>query len=186
MIKIIVDLLLGIILLPLSVPFILIAVLLIVIEDKQSPFFTQKRMGKNKKLFTIFKLRTMKNNSVTNLGGFLRKTGLDELPQLINILLLQMSFVGPRPLTQSDIERLGWDGVYYEKRWNVRPGITGLAQLSPICHKKMSWFLDLNYILKNSFKLDVAIIFSSFLIPLLGKEKAMRLIHIRKKYGRTR
>lgn len=158
-------------------PIILIGMLFIVCFDFQNPLFFQKRLGKNKTQFTIIKLRTMKNNHVTALGNLFRKTGIDELPQLLNILSTSMSFVGPRPLTESDITRLGWDDNYHENRWKCRPGLTGLAQLSPSCNKKMSWFLDKKYVQCNSILLDLKIIISSFAVLFLGKKRVIKWMH---------
>lgn len=121
----------------------------------------------------------MKDGEVTFVGRVLRRTGIDELPQLINILKGDMSFIGPRPLTLADIERLEWDSAYYEKRWELRPGIVGLAQLSPICHKKMSWYLDKYYIQEQSMLLDMKILFSSILIPFVGKSQMKKWMHNR-------
>lgn len=112
----------------------------------------------------------MKNNQVTFIGRIIRKTGIDELPQLVNILIGQMSLVGPRPLTDADIVRLEWDKEYYLERWKFKPGIVGLAQLSPICHKKMSWFLDRYYIRNQSVVMDIKIVAAAALIPFLGKQ----------------
>ncbi|WP_440882032.1 sugar transferase [Tenacibaculum sp. C7A-26P2] len=110
--------------------------------DTGSPIFKQKRVGKNKKPFTLLKFRTMSVNtksvathlanssSVTKLGSFLRKSKLDELPQLINVLKGDMSLVGPRPnlFNQEElIKERGERGVY-----NSLPGITGLAQINEI------------------------------------------------------
>lgn len=175
--------LLGLIL---TLPVLVVAIFLILLFDRQNPFFIQGRVGKSKKIFQIIKLRTMKNNQVTGLGNILRKSGIDELPQLLNILFFQMSFVGPRPLTQADIERLGWHDVYHQMRWNVRPGITGLAQLSPVCHKKMSWFLDQKYIHCQSILLDLKIAFSSVAVLFVGKKKAVQWIHSNRNHASTR
>jgi len=144
--------------------------LFIVFVDFQNPLFFQTRIGKNKKPFTIIKLRTMKKNSVSKLGNILRKTGIDELPQILKIISTSMSFVGPHPLNEQDIIRLGWNSEYHTSRWKCRPGITGLAQLSPCCNKKMSWLLDKKYIQCNSILLDLKILFSSFAILFLGKK----------------
>ena len=110
--------------------------------DTGSPFFLQKRMGKNKSFFTLFKFRSMhlsteslpthllQTSSVTRWGAFIRRSKLDELPQLVNIFLGQMSFVGPRPnLPNQDdlIHQRSVRGVY-----QVRPGITGLAQIQKV------------------------------------------------------
>ncbi len=122
----------------------------------------------------------MKNGEITFLGRVLRRTGIDEIPQFINVLKGDMSIVGPRPLTKSDIIRLGWDSDYHMQRWNLKPGIVGLAQLSPVCHKKMSWFYDKTYILKHNFILDLKIIFSCLAIPFVGKRRVKAWIHTSK------
>jgi O-antigen biosynthesis protein WbqP len=121
---------------------VLLVVIIIGLFDTGSPIFIQERVGKDKKLFKLIKFRTMSKNtesvashlannaSITKLGGFLRKTKLDELPQLINVLKGDMSFVGPRPnLFNQDelITERDALGIY-----NVLPGITGLAQIQNI------------------------------------------------------
>ena len=121
---------------------VLLVIYVLGLFDTGSPLFWQERVGRNKKPFTLVKFRTMKVDtasvashlastaSITRIGGFLRKTKLDELPQLWNVLKGEMSLVGPRPglfnqqeLTTERAQR----GVF-----DVRPGITGLAQLSDI------------------------------------------------------
>ena len=100
------------------------------------PIFFQKRPGLNNKIFTLYKFKSLydvSKNAIeekrqNKLGDFLRKTGLDELPQLFNILKNDMSFVGPRPLL---IEYLKKYTIYEKKRHLVKPGITGLAQINP-------------------------------------------------------
>lgn len=121
---------------------ILLIVTIIGLFDTGSPIFLQKRVGKNKKAFTLIKFRTMSvdtasvashlssTTSITKLGSFLRKTKIDELPQLINVLKGEMSLVGPRPnlFNQAELIRERDNlGVY-----NVLPGITGLAQVNNI------------------------------------------------------
>ena len=121
---------------------VLLVIYIIGLFDTGSPLFLQERVGRNKKPFTLVKFRTMKvdtasvashlasSASITKLGGFLRKTKLDELPQLWNVLKGEMSLVGPRPnlFNQNELitERDAL-GVYA-----VRPGITGLAQVNEI------------------------------------------------------
>jgi len=124
-------------------PIMLLIALIIVLTSKGSPLFLQKRVGKNKKLFTIFKFRTMRSNTakdvpthllddpgkfLTPIGKILRKLSLDELPQLLNIFVGQMSFIGPRPAlwNQDDLVKL-------RDRWganDVRPGLSGWAQIN--------------------------------------------------------
>jgi len=177
LIKIFFDILLALVSLIPALPVMIISSIVILIFDRQNPLFFQERIGLNKKVFTIIKLRSMKNGHITKPGRILRKTGIDELPQLFNIIFTDMSFVGPRPITQFDIDRLGWNGNYYASRWQVRPGITGLAQISKSCHKKMSWFLDKKYVQCNNFLLDFKIIFSSFAILFVGKIKVKKWLH---------
>ena len=71
----------------------------------------------------------MRDGKVTRVGRWLRQTGLDELPQLVNIYRGEMSVVGPRPLTPEDVERLGWNASHFDWRFGSKPGITGLSQL---------------------------------------------------------
>jgi O-antigen biosynthesis protein WbqP len=121
---------------------ILLAIYVIGLFDTGSPVFRQERVGRNKKPFVLVKFRTMSvdtasvashlasTSSITKMGGFLRKTKLDELPQLWNVLRGEMSLVGPRPglFNQGELTKAREEkGVYL-----VRPGITGLAQVSDI------------------------------------------------------
>ncbi|MFY8298553.1 sugar transferase [Pseudoalteromonas sp. SS15] len=122
-------------------PFLVI-IYIIGLFDTGSPIFTQERVGRNKKPFTLVKFRTMKvetasvashlasTASITPLGGFLRKTKLDELPQLWNVLKGEMSLVGPRPgLFNQEELTVARDK---QKVFDVRPGITGLSQVNEI------------------------------------------------------
>lgn len=159
-------------------PFMLIAAIAIKIEDPKGPvIFKQTRVGKDKKPFCIYKFRSMwtetpdvpthllddPNQFITKVGRFLRKTSIDEVPQVWNILKGDMSFVGPRPslFSQEDlIEERDKRNVH-----SVRPGLTGLAQVSgrdelPIPVKAA---YDGEYIEKMSFKLDVSLFFRTFI-----------------------
>tara|TARA_R110001592_G_scaffold111334_1_gene308303 strand:+ start:3471 stop:4022 length:552 start_codon:yes stop_codon:yes gene_type:complete len=121
---------------------VLVVLTVIGLFDTGSPIFCQKRVGKNKKPFTLIKFRTMKLDtasvashlastaSITPFGGFLRRTKLDELPQLWNVLKGEMSLVGPRPglLNQEELT----SAREANNVFNVRPGITGLAQVNDI------------------------------------------------------
>ncbi|MEO0199080.1 MAG: sugar transferase [candidate division WOR-3 bacterium] len=139
-IKRVVDIVLSFFGLLLLSPLLLIIALLILIFDGPPIFFLQPRAGKNLKPFKLIKFRTMVNDAekmgplitvendprITRLGRFLRSTKLDELPQLLNVLLGHMSFVGPRPQTFKYVEMFKKD---YEEILKVRPGITDLATL---------------------------------------------------------
>lgn len=169
--------LLAFILLLLLLPILLLTALLVALFDGMPVIFTQERLGLNRQVFTIYKFRTMRKERITFLGRVLRKTGLDELPQLINILEGRMRFVGPRPLTQQDIERLEWTDACFDPRWSEVPGLTGMAQLSPVCDKDISLANDLYYVTHRSFSLDARIVFQSLLVPFIGKNKTKNLIH---------
>jgi len=144
---------------------------LISLEDGGSPFFVQSRVGFRKRPFPILKFRTMRDGGITRVGRVLRATGLDELPQLINVLRGEMSLVGPRPLTPADVTRLGWDGSAHAQRWSVGPGITGLAQLYAGRGARLSWFLDRRYIESWCPRLDVVIIGLTLVIAMIGKRR---------------
>jgi len=156
-------------------PFLILIASIILIIDRSPIFFVQERIGKKKKIFKIYKFRTMDNNKITSLGKLLRRTGIDEIPQLINILIGDMNFIGPRPLTTQDINRMEWNTNSHDIRWGVKPGITGLAQLSPICNKRISFFLDKFYVNNHSVILNGKIMYTSILILFLGKRKGQKL-----------
>jgi len=144
------------------------------------PIFKQKRPGLNNKIFILYKFKTLydplKNISEkkrqNKFGNFLRKTGLDELPQLFNILENKMSFVGPRPLL---VEYLKKYSNYEKKRNLVKPGITGLAQVNPTRSGVKSWKksikLDLYYTSNISFYLDVKIILKTLTLLIFEKKQ---------------
>lgn len=158
-------------------PVLLLTAFFVALFDGLPIIFTQDRIGKGKKVFTIYKFKTMKNDQITGLGRILRKTGLDELPQLFNILSGNMRFVGPRPLTQADIDRLEWNDVQFDARWQVHPGLTGLAQLVPVCDKNVSISNDLHYVQHKSALLDLRICLNSVLIPFIGKQRMKKILH---------
>ena len=142
--------------------------------------FKQTRPGKDEQLFTLYKFRTMENtmnpsdplNSdkerLTKFGTFLRKTSLDELPELLNILKGDMSFVGPRPLL---VDYLPLYNTFQKQRHNVRPGLTGLAQVNG--RNVISWQEkfdhDIKYVTDYSFRLDVIITIKT-IITVLKRE----------------
>jgi undecaprenyl phosphate N,N'-diacetylbacillosamine 1-phosphate transferase len=144
------------------------------------PIFFQKRPGLNDKIFTVYKFKSLydadknfsENKRQNKLGNFLRKTGLDELPQLFNVFKNDMSFVGPRPLL---IEYLKKYTVFEKKRHLVKPGITGLAQVSPEPSGKKSWNksikLDIFYVNNVSFFLDIEILFKTLILILFKKKQ---------------
>jgi len=144
------------------------------------PIFKQKRPGLNNKIFTLYKFKTLydahknihEGLRQNTFGNFLRKTGLDELPQLFNVLENSMSLVGPRPLL---IEYLNKYSSYQKKRHLVKPGITGLAQVNPESLVIKFWNerikLDIYYSKNVSFLLDVQILFKTAQLILFKNKK---------------
>ena len=143
-------------------------------EDGGPPFFFQSRIGRGRRPFTVIKFRTMSQQRVTRVGQVLRRTGLDELPQLLNVARGEMSMVGPRPLAPQDVERLGWTDPSFDWRFNARPGITGLSQLLAGRGVRSSRRLDRLYLKRQSLPLDVRLITFSLAANLLGKRRIGR------------
>jgi lipopolysaccharide/colanic/teichoic acid biosynthesis glycosyltransferase len=152
-------------------PIMLLIALLIKLDDGGPILFRQDRLGKYKQPFLIYKFRSMYDGKITRIGQWLRKSGLDELPQIVNILQGDMSLVGPRPLTYADIQRMGWDKRYYISRWHIKPGITGLAQLHAGRSAHHSWLYDKTYLKHESLLLDFKIIILTLFINVLGKRR---------------
>lgn len=155
-------------LLLLSPVFIIITISLF-FANQGKPFFFQKRPGKNEKIFSIIKFKTMNDKKdsdgnllpmgerITNLGAFLRKTSLDEIPQLINVIRGEMSLIGPRPLLVAYLQ------MYTDsqkRRHLVRPGVTGWAQVNGrnFVTWKQKFEKDVWYVDNISFKLDCIIL----------------------------
>ncbi len=173
-----VDLLLAAIGLILSTPFWPLIALAIKLCDRGPVFYTQSRVGQHGRLFTLYKFRTMRPDAengrsvwsrpndprVTSVGRWLRRTRLDELPQLINVLTGDMSIVGPRPERPDLVQGLSVTIPYYAERHLVKPGITGWAQISfgygsseQDAKRKLQF--DLYYLKHMSFELDLIILF---------------------------
>jgi len=144
------------------------------LEDGRSPFFLQERLGRGRRPFTVFKLRTMHNEKITRFGALLRGTGLDEIPQIINVLKGDMSIVGPRPLTVHDINRLGWNTAAMDWRFAASPGITGISQLLAGRSARLSRRLDRLYLKKAGLWLDLKLIATTAAVSLVGKRRVRR------------
>ena len=159
---------------------IIVLILVIVWINIGFPIFVQKRPGLNNKIFLIYKFKTLRDMNKdlsikqrqTKVGNFLRQTGLDELPQLINILENKMSLIGPRPLL---VEYLKYYKSNEKKRHMVKPGITGLAQVYPGPEGNKMWKrsirLDLYYVKNISFLLDLKILLRTVKIVYLKKKQ---------------
>ena len=148
----------------------------IYIEDGHPILFRQVRLGRARRPFTIVKFRTMRGGRVTRVGRLLRATGLDELPQFVNILRGDMSAVGPRPLADADVQRLGWDIPRFDFRWRVLPGLTGLAQVTGAPSGRQSASLDRWYVGHSSLPLDVRLVALSFAVNALGKRRVREFL----------
>jgi O-antigen biosynthesis protein WbqP len=163
---------------------ILIILIIIGYFDTGSPLFRQQRVGRNKVLFSLIKFRSMHLNtlsvpthlanasSLTKYGTFLRKSKLDELPQLFNVFLGQMSLVGPRPnlLNQEDLMNIRESlGVY-----KIRPGITGLAQINKIDMSTPQLLAETDAQMASNF--STFLYFKFIILTLLGKGSGDRII----------
>lgn len=170
-------------------PVFLIIIAAIKLDSKGPVIFSHKRLGQGGKLIKVYKFRSMVQNAdevmknftkeqkeefaknfklendprITKVGDFLRKTSLDELPQLFNILIGNMTVVGPRPIVEKELEKYG---VYGDKFLSVKPGLTGLWQVSgrsdTTYEERVS--LDMEYIDKRSFWFDLKIIFKTVIV----------------------
>jgi len=148
----------------------------ILLADGRPLLFRQTRLAAGRRRFTILKFRSMRNGEVTAVGRILRATGLDELPQLVNVLAGDISAVGPRPLTEEDVRRLGWTDAASDFRWSVPQGLTGLAQIVGARSDRHALRLDRRYIARQSLRLDTRLIAWSFAVNLLGKRRVQLLI----------
>ena len=186
--KRIIDVLVSFVGLVLSAPIILLTAVAIKLESPGPIFYRQERVGQSERHFTLFKFRSMAQDAeaevgpvwaaendprATRVGSIIRKLRIDEIPQMINVLKGEMSFVGPRPERPFFVEPLKQNIPYYDLRHSVKPGITGWAQ---ICYRygdseqdaieKLQY--DLYYIKHMSPVFDLQIIFESFKVIIFG------------------
>jgi len=168
--KRVIDILISCIAMLILAPVFVMVILGMIISGHRSLFFVQTRVGKNEKLFKLMKLKTMTDEKdenghllpdeqrLTKVGKIIRKTSLDELPQLINVIKGDMSVIGPRPLLVAYLQHYSEE---QKKRHHVKPGITGWAQVNG--RNAISWErkfeLDVWYVNNISFLLDVKIVF---------------------------
>lgn len=162
-------------------PVFILVMISIALVNKGNPFFVQRRPGKDEKIFSIFKFKTMNDavdefgnllpdtERLTRVGSFVRKTSLDELPQLINIIKGDMSFIGPRPLL---VRYLPFYTEEENKRHTIKPGITGWAQVNG--RNTLNWDrrlrLDVYYVDNVSLILDIKIILKTIQKVLQSKD----------------
>ena len=180
-IKPVIDFTMAFILLVLTIPVMIAAMILVRLNSRGPAIYSQRRMGLNGKMFTIYKIRTMYEDSerhsgatwslpgdprITPIGRILRLTHLDELPQLVNVLMGEMSLVGPRPERPEFLPGLERAMPDYRRRLAIRPGVTGLAQVQqpPDSDLISAWRklgYDLHYVESMGFWLDVRIVLAT-------------------------
>jgi len=182
------SLVLGSVAIIVTSPIMLLALIAIRLDSPGPGIFRQRRVGENGKLFTVFKFRSMYEGSekkqlrpaedgddrITRVGKWLRRTRIDELPQLFNIVKGDMAFVGPRPFVPEQEEECVASIPFYKERWLVKPGATGWAQINrgynvTLEDNREKLAYDLFYIKNVSFGLDLFIMFSTIKILLLGR-----------------
>ena len=190
-IKRVFDIFVSLIVLLVASPFLLLTIIAIWIEDgfKAPVFYSQIRVGKNGLQYKVYKFRSMRvdaekagnaiwasktDSRVTRVGSFIRKTRLDEFPQIANVLNGTMSFVGPRPERPEFVEKLRQEIPYYNDRHLVKPGVTGWAQLlypygSSVNDSYQKQLFDMYYVKNHSFFLDCLIILQTVEVVLFGK-----------------
>jgi undecaprenyl phosphate N,N'-diacetylbacillosamine 1-phosphate transferase len=164
-------------------PVAALAAIAVYLEDGWPVLFRQERVGHRRQLFCILKIRTMRDGRTTRVGRVLRATGLDEITQFVNILRGQMSAVGPRPLTASDVERFGWTDPEFDFRWSTKPGLTGLAQIVGPSSRAEALELDRAYVASWRPLLDYGLIALSFAVNVLGKTRVQRLLRLLRRSG---
>jgi len=189
LVKRVFDMLTSSILLVATFPVMLITALLIILEDGFPIFYRQERVGKNGEVFTVLKFRSMLKNAekdkkpqwaatddprITRVGNIIRKLRIDELPQIVNVLKNEMSFVGPRPERPYFVNMLAIQIPYYNVRHSIKPGITGWAQVrypygSSIEDAIEKLQYDLYYVKNHSLFLDVVILILTVEVVLMRR-----------------
>ena len=187
-----IDLLLSTVLAVLTLPLMIATALLVLLEDGRPVFYRQERVGENGRTFTLAKFRSMRKDAekggkpiwakdgddrITRIGRFIRKTRLDELPQLWNVVRGNMSFVGPRPERPFFVDQLSREIPFYQQRLVVKPGLTGWAQVkyrygSSLDDAMEKLRYDLYYIKNLSVIFDLTIVFDTVKVVLFRKGAA--------------
>jgi len=190
-IKKVFDITASFVILTIASPFMILTAIAILIEDgiKAPIFYSQQRVGKRGLIFKVYKFRSMREDAeksgeavwasktddrITRVGGFIRKTRLDEFPQILNVLNGTMSFVGPRPERPQFSEELEKEIPYYDVRHMVKPGVTGWAQLlypygSSTGDAYQKQLFDMYYVKNHTLFLDCLILLQTVEVVLFGK-----------------
>jgi len=182
------DIVLSLIATIILFPLFLIVALFILAEDGAPLFYVQDRVGKNEVIFSLLKFRSMTNkkrlshdqifchsSEVTKVGSFIRRYKIDELPQLLNVVMGDLSIVGPRPCLLETALNFGDKSKI---RHSVKPGLSGLSQISGNIY--LTWEerlnYDLEYVAKMSLWLDIQIILITIYLIFVGEEKGRKMI----------
>jgi sugar transferase (PEP-CTERM system associated) len=183
------DITFALILLTLALPVMLLTAIAIMLESGLPIFYRQERVGKNGRLFDVIKFRSMRTDAekdgkprwasgndsrVTRVGRFIRKTRIDELPQLLNVLKGDMSLVGPRPERPFFVDQLTKEIPFYAVRHSVKPGVTGWAQVryhygASVEDSAEKLQYDLYYVKNHTLFLDLVVLFETVGVVLTGK-----------------
>lgn len=174
------DLFVSLVFIILLSPLFVILSILIYLFDGLPIFFNQERVGKNNIIFVIIKFRTLDNlgNEIKFIGKFLRKYKLDEIPNFLNVVLGDMSLVGPRPLKKDYLKHYSKIQI---KRHNIKPGIFGITQSRENNKDWKKYFqMDLFYLKNFSFFFDICLIFISIFNIIFGKLRSKPLSEVEK------
>lgn len=183
------DILCSLVLITVAAPVMLLTAIAIKLESRGPVFYTQERVGANNRVFRVIKFRSMRTDAekdgkpvwaaaqdsrVTRVGNIIRKTRIDELPQLFNVFKGEMSLVGPRPERPYFVEQLTQEIPYYAVRHSIKPGVTGWAQVkyqygSTVEDSAEKLQYDLYYVKNHSLLLDFVILFETVGVVLTGK-----------------
>lgn len=165
-------------------PLLIICAILVKTTSQGPVFFRQERLGKDKKIFKIYKFRTMTNKKrvieqtykddaeITKVGYYLRRFKIDEMPQIFNILTGDMSLIGPRPCLPNVTEEYGLD----DYRFKVKPGLSSIAGVSGSIYLSWEekWWYDKYYVENLSLILDLKVFLKTFLVIIAGEEKFLK------------
>lgn len=183
------DLVVSLVIFTVSIPAMLITALCIYLEDRGPILYKQERVGKDGQPYMVLKFRSMRNDAektgkpqwaksndprTTRIGAIIRKLRIDELPQILNVLKGEMSFVGPRPERPFFVQQLNEQIPFYNVRHSIKPGITGMAQVrypygASVEDAVQKLQYDLYYVKNNSLFLDILILIDTLQVVLLGK-----------------
>lgn len=195
----VIDTVVATIVLLFALPVLAVAAAAVGFDDGRPLFFCQERVGKNGRPFQLIKLRSMRINRidvatvgqvrgdhhlVTRPGRFIRRFKIDELPQLVNVILGDMSLVGPRPTVADQVEGYDW---FQRRRLRVRPGMTGWAQVNG--NVELTWYdrilLDVWYVDHRSLLLDAKILFRTIQVVLRGESPNANVVEIARRYANS-